>query len=68
MTDRLQALAREIARELAAGDRAVAGGGPPERHDTATSSSASHHSIPGRTVAAAAPPGVTFVRQNARMA
>ena len=85
MTDRLQALAREIARELAAGDRAVAGvatrGAPPERHDTSITGVPPHHSIAERSVSApasgpavahtplvGAPPGVTFVRQNARMA
>ncbi len=68
MTERLQALAREIARELAAGDLVVTRGAPPERHDTPSSPAAAHPSIPGRTVSAAAPPGVTFVRQNARMA
>lgn len=68
MTERLQALAREIARELAAGDLAATRGAPPERHDTAPSPAAPHHSIAARTVSAAAPPGVTFVRQNARMA
>lgn len=89
MTERLQALAREIARELAMGDlvRADSGrgestrgestrGAPPERHGSLAPSIPPHHSIADRIVATAtrsgtpggAPPGVTFVRENARIA
>lgn len=84
MTERLQALAREIARELASGDltggRSAAGnsaaGGPPERHGNTLAPPEPHHSIPDRIVSATArpglaagpPPGVTFVRENARIA
>lgn len=80
MTDSLQALAREIARELAAAD--LARGAPPTEQDTASRNALLHPSIPSHTISAAAtglasspgapttaaPPGVTFVRANARIA
>ncbi len=79
MTDRLEELAREIARELAMGDSARGAsprGAPPAKHDSASPSSTPHHSIADRIVSAASrpaapvgpPPGVTFVRENARIA
>ena len=61
MTDDLQALAREIARELAAGDSRAG----PMVPNTDTSRLVVTGSAPPRV---SAPPGVTFVRQNARIA
>ncbi|MEP7383028.1 MAG: deoxyribose-phosphate aldolase [Gemmatimonadota bacterium] len=84
MTDSLQALAREIARELAAAG--VARGAPPTNEHTSPTSTTRHPSsapptisTPAPTAAfpaaasdaslsASAPPGVTFVRENARLA
>lgn len=74
MTDRIQELAREVARELAMGD--TVRGAPPAKHDSASPPSSPHPSIatriipapPHPTPQAGAPPGVTFVRANARIA
>lgn len=84
MTERLQALAREIARELAMGDLArgtsapgdSTRGAPPEKQASTPAAPPPHHAIPDRIISAAshpgapigAPPGVTFVRENARIA
>ena len=67
MTHDLQALAREIARELAAGDSRAG----PVVPTTETSRPVVRGSVPPGVSAApgvSAPPGVTFVRQNARIA
>ncbi|MDP1862086.1 MAG: deoxyribose-phosphate aldolase [Gemmatimonadaceae bacterium] len=61
MTHDLQALAREIARELAAGDSRAG----PVVPNTDTSRPVVRGSAP---LGVSAPPGVTFVRQNARIA
>ena len=73
MTENLQALAREIAKELAMGDRTR--GAPPESQSRAPFANVPHRSIADGVISAASattsltgPPGVTFVRQNARIA
>lgn len=91
MTERLEELARAVARELAMADLAGGPGGggrpgdggqaglgergaPPERHDRSAPAAARHHSIPTPIISlpdpaiASPPPGVTFVRANARIA
>ena len=104
MTDSLQALAREIARELAAADGVGARGAPPNNKSTAPAPIDRHHSssaiiettaradahraaqpaaaanaladaaaaavaaAKSGTLGSAAPRGVTFVRDNARIA
>lgn len=78
MTETLQELARAIARELAAAD--VARGGPPAKQSTAAPQNHPHQLIADPIISASdsppasapwpsAPPrGVTFVRENARIA
>ncbi len=71
MSTDLRALAREIASELAARDRVATRGAPPEQQDRSTPSHVYHHSVPDRTnspQSSIAPPGVRFVRSDARMA
>lgn len=100
MTDRLEELARAVARELASADRLVSErggaaelgvsgargvtgerglgserGAPPDKQGRSAASAAPHHSVasptislPGTPGLSAAPPGVTFVRANARIA
>ncbi|MEO6445855.1 MAG: deoxyribose-phosphate aldolase [Gemmatimonadaceae bacterium] len=69
MTNDLQALAREIALELAAGDRL---GGPPQQQHITAPDQSSHQSTATRiissAIAGAPPPGVTYVRESARIA
>jgi deoxyribose-phosphate aldolase len=73
VTQDLRALAREIARELARRDQVVARGTPPEAQDRAAPPVAHNRSLAARIVPSPegpplAPPGVRFVRENARIA
>lgn len=73
MSTDLRALAREIAGELAARDRAATRGAPPETQGRAGPPSVHHHPVPTPHLppviaAAGAPPGVRFVRDRARIA
>lgn len=72
MSQDLQALARQIAHELAARDLApgAGAGGPPRTQDRPVPAGTHNHPVPALTKnpPTSAPPGVRFVRQNARMA
>jgi deoxyribose-phosphate aldolase len=74
VSDDLQMLAREIARELAARDLASALGAPPEQQDRSAPPVERNHSVPARSISphasrqTAAPPGVRYVAANARIA
>jgi deoxyribose-phosphate aldolase len=73
MTIDLKALAERVAREMAAADQRRARGAPPEGQNTTPDARQPHRStatpiIPSRTAQTEAPPGVRFVRENARVA
>ena len=71
MSDDLKVLARELARELAARDRAPARGAPPEQQHSARPHFTQHSPVPDRTIfppPASAPPGVRYVGSGARIA
>ena len=71
MSDDLKVLARELARELAARDRAPARGAPPEQQHSARPHVTQHSPVPDRTIfppPASAPPGVRYVGSGARIA
>ena len=71
MSDDLKVLARELARELAARDRAPARGAPPEQQHSARPHVTQHSPVPDRTIfppPASVPPGVRYVGSGARIA
>jgi deoxyribose-phosphate aldolase len=73
MSEDLQALARQIAHELAARDLAApsaGAGGPPRTQNGGVPAGTHNHPVPAPTTKppTSAPLGVRFVRQNARMA
>lgn len=74
MSDRLRELAERVATELAAREQVGARGAPPERQNSTTSSAGHHHSVaavaksPLHDSPTAAPQGVRFVRDKARIA
>lgn len=73
MSDDLQVLAREIARELAARDLAPPRGAPPEQQHRAGPPVPHNQPVPDRSIspqpaAGGAPPGVRFVATGARIA